>query len=208
MLIYSWIAFWATYFLGTFITYNTGNLPTGIIRSKKIITAYEIMNTIKVNACLTFLLLPITEQIPTLIYVPDTWLGYLLRITLALIIGDLCFYITHRLLHHPYLYKYHQKHHEFIVPYSLTGLYSSPVEMILSNHLSMVIPLKLITSHSNTMLMLESAAVAFNILKSHSGYDSELYGSPHHNIHHKYMIHNYGFLYITDIIFGTYSTVQ
>lgn len=205
MLIYSWIAFWGVYFLGAFITYNTGN---PIIRSKKIITASQILNTIKVNACLTFILIPITEQIPTLIYVPDTLFGYLSRIILALMIGDICFYITHRLLHHPYLYKYHQKHHEFIVPNSLSGLYSSPIEMILSNHLSMVIPLKLISCHSNIMLMLESGAVAFNILKSHSGYDSELYGSPHHNIHHKYMIHNYGFLYITDLIFGTYSTVQ
>ncbi len=197
---YSWVSFWLTYFIGGCILYN----DESIIKENYSISTKQLLNTIGLNAILTFICIPFANIIPTLIYVPDTGYGYILRVIMALFIGDLCFYFTHRLLHRPCFYKLHKQHHLYIKPHAFAGLYASPIEMLFSNHLSMILALKLIQSHSNTMLCIESMAVALNILISHSSHD--FIGSPHHDLHHEKMNCNYGFSYIVDIIFGTYQS--
>ncbi len=193
-MLYSWISYWLCYFIGGCFLYQE-------IESK--VSTQQLLYNLGVNSLLTFLFIPITNYIPTLIYVPNNLLGYLLRIILALLIGDLCFYWSHRLFHHPYFYLLHKKHHTYVKPNALAGLYCHPLEMLLSNHLSMIIPLKIIVSYSDTMLMIESGIVALNILKSHSGYD--WVSGLHHAKHHELLNCNYGFSYITDYIFGTYK---
>ncbi|HSW76872.1 MAG TPA: sterol desaturase family protein [Candidatus Saccharimonadales bacterium] len=201
MMLWSWAAFWLTHLIFGMLFYSDDHvdfLPNHHVTTK------QLLNTVGLNALLTFLFIPIANIIPTLIMVNDTFIGYISRILMALLIGDLIFYWTHRLFHHPFFYQIHKKHHHFVSPTVLAGLYCHPLEMLLSNHLAMVIPLKLIQSHSPYMLMFESSVVSLNILKSHSSNKNFLTGSPHHNVHHEKMSKNFGFSYITDILFGTY----
>jgi len=198
MMLYSWISFWLTYFITGSLLYDDKNVK---LIPNHTVTIKNLLNTLGINALLTFLFIPIANNIPTLIYLPNTLYGYIGRVISALIIGDLCFYWSHRLFHHSKLYFLHKKHHLYIVPQALAGVFCSPVEMLISNHLSMVLALKLVSSYSDEMLMIESAVVALNILKSHSGNDW-LSGS-HHAKHHEMMNCNYGFSYLTDIVFGT-----
>jgi sterol desaturase/sphingolipid hydroxylase (fatty acid hydroxylase superfamily) len=198
MLLYSWISFWLTYFIIGCLFHNDENVK---INANFIVTTQNLLNTIGLNAVITFLFIPIADKIPSIIYTPNTLYGYILRIIIALIIGDLCFYWSHRLFHHPKLYFLHKKHHLYIVPTSLAGVFCSPFEMLISNHLSMVLALKLVHIHSVEMLMIESSVIALNILKSHSS--SSIAGF-HHAKHHSAFNCNYGFSYLTDIIFGSY----
>lgn len=202
MMLYSWISFWLTYLVLGCYFYNDDMIQ---LMPNQIVTTKNLLNTIGLNAILTFLFIPFANMIPTLIYYPHDLYGYILRILTALMIGDLCFYWSHRLFHHRLFYKFHKKHHFFIIPTALAGVFCSPVEMMISNHLSMVLALKLVDIYSTEMLIIESAAVAANILLSHSHKTKYLNGSPHHDLHHLKLNCNYGFSYITDIVFGTYQ---
>lgn len=194
---YSWISFWLTYFIGGCLLYNDDH-----VKLLQKVTNYDLLHTLGINALITFLFIPIANAVPTIIHYPDTFIGYLFRIVTSIIIGDLCFYWSHRLFHHPYFYFLHKKHHLYVIPHALAGLYCSPIEMLIANHLSMVLALKLVSNQH--MIIIESAAVAFNILKSHSGIPGYLKGSPHHALHHDKMNCNYGFSYLIDILFGTH----
>lgn len=202
MMFYSWCSYWVTYFVAGCLFYNNTNEK---IMTNSMITTQNLLNTLGVNALITFLFIPIANMIPPIIIYSDTWYGYIARILTALIIGDLCFYWSHRLMHKPFFYYLHKKHHLYVIPHSLAGLYTSPIEMLISNHLSMVLALKLVSCYSVDMLILESAVVALNILKSHNS-DKIWEGSQHHDLHHKKMNCNFGFSYMTDIIFGTYAS--
>lgn len=200
---YSWISFWLTYFIGGCFFYNDKYVK---IMPNSIITFQNLMHTLGINALITFAFIPIANAIPSIIIYPNTLIGYLFRVMTATFIGDICFYWSHRLFHHRLFYFLHKKHHEYIIPHSLAGLYCSPAEMLITNHLSIVLALKLVSIHSPVMLIIESSVIALNILKSHSGIPDYIQGSPHHALHHDKMNCNYGFSYITDIIFDTYQS--
>lgn len=191
------ISFWLTYFIGGCFFYD--DMPRKTIHGNQVPMS-KILSVLGKNALLSFILLPLIDCIPTIIIVDY----YLIRIMLLLVIGDIWFYWTHRLLHTSYLYQYHKMHHTFIQPHSLAGLYAHPVEYILSNYLSMMIPFKLISSPYPGMIIFEAALVAGNILKSHSSIESFIFGSPHHSRHHEMNNCNFGFLYINDLMFNTF----
>ncbi len=49
-------------------------------------------------------------------------------------IEEIGFYYSHRLLHHPKIYKHiHKQHHEWISPIAITAAYSHPIEHFFSN---------------------------------------------------------------------------
>lgn len=51
-----------------------------------------------------------------------------------LIIVEIGFYYSHRLLHNPYFYKrIHKKHHTWISPVAISAAYCHPIEHIVSN---------------------------------------------------------------------------
>lgn len=50
---------------------------------------------------------------------PNLWI-ILYQLLVGIYMFDIFLYIQHRAFHHPKLYKYHKKHHEFITP---TGIY-------------------------------------------------------------------------------------
>jgi len=66
----------------------------------------------------------------------------------------------------------------------------------------MIIPMKLISNQE--FIWLESAVVALNILISHSGKNN--LDAKMHTLHHERNNCNYSFLYLMDIIFGTYQS--
>jgi sterol desaturase/sphingolipid hydroxylase (fatty acid hydroxylase superfamily) len=186
---YEVISFWTAYLIGGYFLDDHKH------------NTFDLYKTLIINLCISFLLIPITDKIPILIEVPEDFVGYIIRVVLALFIGDLWLYATHRLLHR-YLYQFHKQHHIYTKPHALTGLYAHPIEYILSNHLSMIIPLKIIARHE--FIALESAVVAVDILISHMGRNANYPSAKYHTLHHERHDCNYSFAYISDMIFGTY----
>jgi len=193
----SWISFWTVYFIGGYIL---NNYDKSIILPGNNLSLRDIYVSLLINCLLSFLCIPISNNIPTLFIVPNNGYGYIIRWILGLVIGDIILYVSHRLLHHPKLYRFHKQHHIYTSPHVLAGLYAHPIEYIFSNHLSMIIPLKIISNQE--LIMLESAVVALNILISHSGKDSTY--ARRHTIHHEKNKYNYSFLHLMDRLCGTY----
>ena len=130
--------------------------------------------------------------------------GYIIHIIVSFIVGDLCSYSFHRLLHYPYFYHYHKIHHQYIVPHTLVGVYCHPFEMAL-NYISILIPLTITSSYNDLTLIVEVCVVAMGILLSHRADVNLLFdfGAKMHNIHHQEMNYNYGFSGIYDWVFST-----
>ena len=57
-----------------------------------------------------------------------------LELPIFLLVEEVGFYYSHRLLHRPLLYRtIHKLHHDWVSPVGLAALYSHPVEHLLSN---------------------------------------------------------------------------
>lgn len=156
----------------------------------------------------------ISTIITTYIFIqfPSLEIENVLKFPLSVLITGMYFYPVHRLLHTKYLYKYHQKHHEYNKPFALAGLYCSIFEMIVLNYFSLMIPLKIFYFTQLEMFFL-CFLFSFNILKGHSGlkyknFLGSLISNEEHEIHHIYYKYNYCVLpfNILDRIFKTYKT--
>ena len=195
-----WSTFWLTYFImGSLFYHDRFSL------SKMVITTRTLLNNISGNALTTLLLSLMTNLLPCMqMALPKTFIGYGLHVLFALIVGDLCSYGTHRLLHTHYFYHYHKIHHQYIVPHSLVGVYSHPLEMAF-NYIAILIGLTSTSSYNDYTLMLETVVVAMGILLSHRA-NVNLWvdaGAKMHNLHHQHLNCNYGFTMIVDWLFGT-----
>lgn len=188
---FSVLSFWLTYFgMGYYI-------------DTKCDLSHRANMIFCINVILSFILIPMLQYIPVLITLPDTHYCLFLRYGLAFLISDVWLYMTHRFLFHDPLYRYHKVHHHYNNPSPLTGLITHPIEFVLSNYLSLMLPLLLISHHD--WIIFETMFVAIDILFSHHGQDSEHPSAKYHTLHHQLLYCNYGFLYITDILFGTYK---
>lgn len=86
--------------------------------------------------------------------IPFTYFGYLLidyrgydygaklptfqwvvfELSICILVEEVAFYYSHRLLHHPRIYKFiHKRHHEWTSPIAITAVYCHPVEHVFSN---------------------------------------------------------------------------
>lgn len=211
-LYYGWSAFWISYFVGSlFFPSEKGKTrPIAKITNKKV-----VVSLIR-NCLVTSLTLPVIYFIPQTIWLPNIWYGHLLKYALAMLLGEIWFYYSHRLMHHKWFYKWHSDHHAFIQPYALAGLYCSWVEMILVNYLAIWIPFQLL-GFSILETCVGSMLIALNVLKGHAGLQlySErsalakwiidwIFSSETHDLHHEKMTANFGLLYLLDRIHGTY----
>jgi len=135
-----------------------------------------------------------------------SFLTFLRDIAFTILLEEILFYYSHRLFHHPSIYKYvHKKHHEWTAPIGITAVYAHPLEHIISNVLPIAAGPLIFGSHSFTILVWYTMAL-FSTTVSHSGYHFPFLPSPEaHDYHHFAFTQNYGVLGILDSFHGTNS---
>lgn len=121
-----------------------------------------------------------------------------------LIFEEIGFYYSHRLFHHPRVYRYiHKIHHEWTAPISVVALYCHPVEHFFANVLPALIGPILMASHIATFMLWINVAQISAII-SHCGYHLPFLPSPEaHDFHHLKFTNNFGTLGILDRLHGT-----
>ncbi|KAF6725169.1 Fatty acid hydroxylase domain-containing protein 2 [Oryzias melastigma] len=102
----------------------------------------------------------------------------LLELALFSIIEEILFYYSHRLFHHPSLYKhFHKQHHEWTAPIGVVSIYAHPLEHVISNTLPVVIGPVILGSHLSTTCMWYCVALVSTTI-SHCGYHLPFLPSP------------------------------
>jgi len=124
------------------------------------------------------------------------------RFLISMMITEIVFFYTHKLLHYPRLYKYHSVHHEFIEPCASSAMYCHPIEAIFSNQLAVTIG-PAILGMGLVEMAVWSTLSAINTIKAHSGLTTNYFNSRYHDLHHSKRNVNFGFLYLLDILHGT-----
>ncbi len=141
--------------------------------------------------------------------------GYeVVSVIIMLLISDTWFYWSHRIMHHPKIYKYvHALHHKSldVNPYTSTSFHA--IESIWLT--AWILPLALVMPISMTALGIVQVLGTFNNLKSHLGYEffpkffsiapfNILVSATNHSLHHTQYNGNYGlFFRFWDIACGT-----
>lgn len=128
----------------------------------------------------------------------------LVEMAIFLIVEEIAFYYSHRLLHSRYLYKYiHKIHHEWTAPIAVTAIYCHPLEHVVSNLAPPFLGVLIAGSHVATAYLWFFLAI-LNTLNAHSGYHWPLFPSPEaHDFHHLKFNQCFGILGVLDRIHGT-----
>ncbi|KAK3785829.1 hypothetical protein RRG08_050847 [Elysia crispata] len=126
------------------------------------------------------------------------------EVTIFTLVEEIGFYYTHRMFHHPRIYRFiHKKHHEWTAPIGLVAIYAHPVEHALSNLLPVALGPILLGSHLATAWMFWALAL-FSTTVAHCGYHLPLLPSPEaHDYHHLKFNQNFGVLGVLDRLHGT-----
>eukprot|EP01083_Nonionella_stella_P010715 30491_1 len=121
-----------------------------------------------------------------------------------LIVEEIGFYYSHRMLHTRFFYgRVHKKHHEWTAPIALVAVYSHPFEHVLANVLPMMVGPLLLQAHVVEWWVWHSFGMT-NTLFSHSGYHFPMLQSPEgHDFHHLRFNEIFGVLGILDWLHGT-----
>ncbi|KAJ5780355.1 hypothetical protein N7457_005515 [Penicillium paradoxum] len=122
---------------------------------------------------------------------------------LSLLMREVMFYYSHRILHTPSLYaRIHKKHHRFTAPIALAAQFAHPIEQIVANALPVSLPPQLLRSHIVSFWVF-LAYELFNMSTVHSGYDFFHNKAKMHDLHHEKFNLNYGTLGLLDWVHGT-----
>ncbi|XP_064481397.1 fatty acid hydroxylase domain-containing protein 2-like [Ornithodoros turicata] len=126
------------------------------------------------------------------------------ELTVHILIEEVGFYYSHRLLHHPRIYKHiHKRHHEWTSPIAITAVYCHPVEHVFSNLLPPMLGVITMGSHPATAWLWFTLAI-LSTLNAHSGFHFPFFPSPEaHDYHHLKFTQNYGVLGVLDRLHGT-----
>ena len=128
---------------------------------------------------------------------------FALHIIPFILIVDVVFYVTHRLLHTRMLYALvHKVHHSFSAPFALAAVYAHPLEHLMSNVLSISAGPLVLGSHPITCGLWACVAI-FSTTGAHSGF-SFSHIKPAHDWHHESFTGNFGAGFgVLDALLGT-----
>ncbi|CAG2101436.1 unnamed protein product, partial [Medioppia subpectinata] len=166
-----------------------------------------LLNQILIQFALSLISLPILRRheysVSRQDFSPNYW-RILIHLLICVVIEEMGFYYSHRLLHLNKFYKYiHSKHHHWTVPTAIAASYCHPIEHIISNVLPIYLGPMLLNSHL-AFLWLWIAIATITSLHTHSGFHLPLGLSPQfHNYHHSHFNQNFGVLGIMDKIHKT-----
>jgi len=127
------------------------------------------------------------------------------QLAIIVLAEEVLFYHSHRLLHHPALYRrFHKNHHEWTAPVGLASVYCHPLEHVLSNAGPAMIATLAARAHVVVFYAFSFLAVV-NTTVVHAGYHFPfVYPSPeHHDFHHETFNSNFGVTGLCDYIYGT-----
>jgi sterol desaturase/sphingolipid hydroxylase (fatty acid hydroxylase superfamily) len=144
-----------------------------------------------------------------------TCLHNFMKIMLSLFIFDMCYYVTHRLLHTPYLYKYHKPHHEYVKPIAFADTYGSVKEEYIVTVVTGIVLENVVSMHIVTRWMY-IVVLSWHSISQHSNFNlpyspfrlipsvnNDVAHVKHHNLTH----YNFGAITtIWDRIFQTYHS--
>ncbi|XP_074528607.1 fatty acid hydroxylase domain-containing protein 2 [Halichoeres trimaculatus] len=128
----------------------------------------------------------------------------LMELAFFSILEEIMFYYSHRLFHHPSLYKhFHKQHHEWTAPIGIVSTYAHPLEHVISNMLPVVMGPIILGSHVSTTSMWYCLAL-FSTTISHCGYHLPFLPSPEfHDFHHLRFNQCFGVFGVLDRLHGT-----
>lgn len=143
------------------------------------------------------------------------WFYYFSVFPILFIMHDLYFYIMHRIMHHPSLFKYiHLVHHKSTNPSPWAAYAFHPLEAIIEQGIVVIFYFTL-PIHISHLAIFFLFSIIYNVY-GHLGYELYPKGfnktwigkwintSVNHNQHHQYFKGNYGlYTLIWDRIFGT-----
>ena len=132
-----------------------------------------------------------------------SWGYFALSVVLALVLHDTYFYWTHRLMHHPKLFRlFHLTHHKSVNPSPWAAFSISPLEAVVEGGIIFVVAF-LLPIHPLAIVVFLFFMTVYNVY-GHLGYEiypawlvnsgvgKWLNTSTNHNMHHKYFKGNYG----------------
>lgn len=135
---------------------------------------------------------------------PLWWYGF--SFMLVLFLHDTYFYWTHRLMHHPKLYRwFHHTHHLSLEPGPMAAYAFHPLETLVEIAIFLILPLTL-PLHWSVLFVFTLFSLIMNVY-GHLGFHlfsahlrnraplSWLLHSTHHSWHHRYVRGNYGFYF-------------
>lgn len=187
----AWFTFWSVYWLTEgFFPYDE--------RSQDIVPRSSVQRVVARNMFLSlpygYILWDLMPDISSIMFESP-----ILKLIICTIIMDGWFYFSHRMLHHPWFYKWHKQHHKFNIPYPLMAVYCSPVEALLCDVTAMGLG-PMLLKMSGLELEIWMTFAALHSLMIHS----TLSHGRDHNVHHGKNMGNFGLLSLFDRLFGTY----
>lgn len=133
-----------------------------------------------------------------------TFQWVLIELTICSLVEEVGFYYSHRLMHHPRLYKHiHKIHHEWTAPIGIICIYAHPIEHAISNVLPIMLGPIIMKSHLATAWMWFFVALVSTTI-AHCGYHFPFLPSPEaHDFHHQKFTNCFGVLGVLDRLHGT-----
>jgi len=130
--------------------------------------------------------------------------SFLVQMASCILLEEILFYYSHRILHIPFVYRlFHKKHHQWTAPISVAAVYCTPVEHVFSNMLPILTGPLIIGAHSAVTFVWITMAI-LNTIHVHSGYHIPFLPSPQsHDWHHYRFNENFGVLGLMDYLHGT-----
>ncbi|XP_076081850.1 fatty acid hydroxylase domain-containing protein 2-like isoform X1 [Mytilus galloprovincialis] len=133
-----------------------------------------------------------------------TFTRVMVELIMFSLVEEFGFYYSHRLMHHPIVYKYiHKIHHEWTAPIGIICIYAHPLEHCLVNMMPVILGPIIMGSHLSTTWMWYFITLVSTTI-SHCGYHFPFLPSQEaYDFHHQMFINCFGVLGILDRLHGT-----